>query len=75
MDTYTNYTAVIAENLQYENTKIARKILNVIDRDVVDVVVYRNSFWFEVRGNFPSYARDWIMRYMFRHGFKWYMEG
>ena len=75
MDTYTNYTAVIAKNLQYENTKIARKILNVIDRDVVDVVVHHNYFWFETRGSFPNYARNWIIRYMNRHGFFYYMEG
>jgi len=68
------YTKVIVENLKYENTKIAEKVLDVIDRDVVSVVVYHNAFWFETRGSFPNYARNWIMKYMNRHGFHYYME-
>lgn len=70
----TYYTSVIEENLKWENTKIAKRILDVFDRDVVDIIVYHNSYWFETRGFFPEYARKWIKSYMKKHGYYYYTE-
>lgn len=70
----TYYTSVIEENLKWQNTKIAKRILAVLNKDVVSVVTYHNAFWFEVRGFFPEYARKWIKSYMKKHGYFYYME-
>lgn len=70
----TYYTSVIEENLKWQNTKIAKRILAVLNKDVVSVVTYHNAFWFEVRGFFPEYARKWIKSYMKKHGYCYYME-
>jgi hypothetical protein len=73
----TVYTDTIRENLKYENTKIAKKVFDFLDKDTLDVVVYHNSFWFEhhMQGiyPFPKYVKQYLIKYMNKHGFSYAM--
>lgn len=65
------YTNEFMNMLEEESTKIAKKVYNVFDHDIISIIIKDNIFWLECRGNVPIYARKYIISKMNKLGYRY----
>lgn len=70
---YITHVLVHAVGLERHEKKIAEKVYNFLDRDLVSVVAQDGVFWFEVNhyASLPNYVYDYTKRLMKRLGYRY----
>ena len=74
MSTHTQYiTNRLSSAAKKENTKISRRIVHLINRNIFSVVAQGNVFWLQAWGSesIPPFAIDYSIKRMRGMGFKY----
>ena len=63
------------KHLPKYNTKIAKSVLDVLDREAIaDIILDGNTFWFEsynAGNNWSNAQHDWLVKYLRGKGYKY----
>ena len=65
------------EHCEKSHTKIAKRVLGALNKDIVSVVFDEKVFWFEPVVSYikiPNYVRDYLIRFYKKLGYKYLYE-
>ena len=64
-----NITNILYEDLKNNNTKIGKKVFNILDHDLCEIIKSNNIWWCEkhsIYSYIPLYFRNYLKKYLKR---------
>ncbi len=64
-----NITNILYEDLKSNNTKIGKKVFNILDYDLCEIIKSNNIWWYEkhsIYSYIPLYFRNYLKKYLKR---------